>query len=157
MKLKTIIKAEKSNFDWGKWHAGHIQRSSFPLSKVKEKSYKLGKEYKWRVVRFTAHSKRIRVLIVLNEEKQIYRARLGVERDGDMVVLCDHEFHASEPGWHCHYTLQHIDSVTEGAVREGKRKRPSDTDAAAAFNVTEASAVAVAAKRYGFEPKGDLI
>lgn len=156
MRLKTIIQAEKSNIDFGKWTEGHISRSSFPLSKVKEKSYKLGKAYKWRVVRFDALRKRIRVLIVLNKEKEIFRARLGVEDGGDMVVLCDHEFHASEPGWHCHFTLKTVDSLTTGAVRDGKRKRPTNSDASAVFNVTEASALAIASKRYGFDPKGEL-
>lgn len=157
MRLKEIIKADKANLDWGKWQAGHITRSSFPLSKVKEKAYKLGQAYSWRVVRFTALGSRIRVLIVLNTEKEIFRARLAVESAGDLVVLCEHEFHASEPGWHCHYTLRDVDSVTPGAYRDGKRKRPTGTDASAAFNVTEASALAIAAKRYGFEPKGTFI
>lgn len=156
MRLKDIIKAEKTQTDFGAWREGHIQRSAFPMSKVKEKAYKYGKAYKWRLVRFQALGKRVRVLIVLNEEKQIFRARLGVERGNDMAVLCDYEFHASEPGWHCHFTLKQLDSVEEGAARDGKRKRPTASDVGAAFNVTEASALAVAAERYGFKPKGSL-
>ncbi len=80
MRLKEIIKADKANLYWGKWQAGHIIRASFPLSKVKEKAYKLGQAYSWRVVRFTALESRIRVLIILNTDKEIFRARLAVER-----------------------------------------------------------------------------
>lgn len=157
MRLKDIIKAEKSAFDYGKWQTGHIPRHAFPQSKVKEASYKLGPAYRWRVVRFTAMGERIRVKIVLNQSKEIFRAKLGVEVGGDMVVLCEHEFHASEPGWHCHFTTKPLDSVVPGTVRTGKRKRPTKIDVGAVFNVSEATAVDIAAKRYGFDQKGLLI
>jgi hypothetical protein len=157
MRLKTIIKADKSNLQFGKWNVGHITRSAFPLSKVKEKSYKLGKAYKWRLVRFTALERNIRVLIVLNEEKEIFRARLAVEDNSDLIVVCEHEFHASEPGWHCHYSIKDVNSITPGAYRDGKRKRPTSSDVSAVFNVNEANALAIAAQRYGFDPKGDLL
>ncbi|QQQ17420.1 hypothetical protein JIP62_08615 [Brevundimonas vitis] len=157
MRLKDIIKAEKSAFDLGKWQYGHIPRHAFPQSKVKESAYKFGRAYSWRIVRFTALGRRIRVKIVLNESKEIFRAKLGVEEGGDMIVLCEHEFHSSEPGWHCHFTTKPLNSVVAGTVRAGKRKRPTAIDASAVFNVTEATAFDIAAKRYGFDQKGSLL
>ena len=40
MDLKTIIRSAKTNVDTGKWLVGHIPRTAFPLSRLKEKRYK---------------------------------------------------------------------------------------------------------------------
>ena len=157
MNLKEVIKAEKFGIETGQWSAGHIPRSAFPLSKVKDRSYKYGMAYSWRVIKFTCLGRKCRVLLFLNLEKGIYRARLGVEESGDMVVLCDHEFHLSEPGWHCHFTLNAVSSIDPGSARGGKNRRPKLEDPKAIFPVTKGNAVAYAAKRYGFEILGGLI
>lgn len=155
MNLKEVIRAEKTDVDVGQWSAGHIPRAAFPLSKVKDRRYKYGLAYSWRVVKFTCLGKKWRVLVFLNLEKGIYRARLGVEDSGDMVVLCDHEFHASEPGWHCHFTLEELSYIEPGCVRDNKRKRPKMEDPKASFPVTKANALSYAAARYRFEKLGD--
>lgn len=157
MNLAEVIRAQKSSIDVGPWHAGHVPRSAFPLSKVKDRHYKYGPSYSWRVVKFLCLGFRCRVLIQLNEGKQIYRARLGIEVAGDMVCLCDHEFHSSEPGWHCHFTRNDLNSIEPGTVRGGKRRRPRMEDPAATFTVTKANALSLAAKRYGFAIVGDLL
>lgn len=155
MNLKEVIKAEKTDVETGQWHVGHIPRTAFPLSKVKERNYKMGVSYSWRVVKFQCLGKKCRVLIYLNEDKEVFRARLGIEDDGDMLVLCDYEFHSSEPGWHCHFTIKPVSSIEPGVVRGGKRRRPILSDAKATFAVTKANALSVAAKRFGFEKLGD--
>lgn len=86
--------------------AGHIPRKSFPLSKLKNKRFKYGPEYEWRIVTFRALDHAFSLLIMLNENKAIYRASLGMHVDQDVVVLGMHEYHSSEPGWHCHFSLQ---------------------------------------------------
>jgi len=157
MNLKEVIKAEKTGLDVGKWNDGHIPRSAFPLSKVKDKSYKFGPSYSWRVMKFSCLGNKCRVLIILNEGKQIFRARLGIDKDGDMVVLCEYEFHSSEPGWHCHFTLADLESIEPGAARDGKRRRPKMDNPAALFTASKANAVAIAARRFGCEVVGGLI
>ena len=42
IKLKDVIRSEKSNVDTGKWANGHIPRAAFPMSKLKDKRYKFG-------------------------------------------------------------------------------------------------------------------
>ena len=158
MNLAEVIRSKKDAVDLGKWTAGHIPRSAFPLSKVRDKAYKFGPAYSWRLVRFGCDGLKCRVLLILNVEKEIFRARLGIEDSGDIIVLCDHEFHGAEPGWHCHFTAKHVEELDSGAVRgNGKRKRPKMPDPAAKFSVTPANAVALAAARYGFATPGILI
>jgi hypothetical protein len=154
--LKSIIRGAKTNLDVGKWVRGHIPRNVFPMSRVKDKRYKYGPEYAWRVVKFEAEGHQCRILILLNEDKEILRARLGVEVNGDMVVLSDFEFHASEPGWHCHVALKPISQLGSGAARHNAKKWPK-ASSRNEFGVDAASALSVVAKYYNFQAQGELI
>lgn len=157
MNLKEVIRSSKADIDTGKWADGHIPRAAFPLSKVKEKAFKLGKAYSWRLVKFNALGSCFRILIILNKEKEILRCRLGMEESGDMKVLCEHEFHSSEPGWHCHFTQKDVSLLTPGVVRTDlERRRPKVADPMAKFTVTKDGALTIAAERYGL-PKGTLL
>lgn len=156
MNLKDIIRVEKTNLSLGKWGRGHIPRASFPMSRVKDKRYKFGSEYAWRVVQFDADGQRCRILIILNENKEILRARLGVESSGDMIILSDYEFHASEPGWHCHVATEDHTEVNAGAARHDKRKWPM-SPSRTSFGVSEANALSVVAQHFRFEAQGDLL
>ena len=109
MDLKELIRAKKTDVELSKWTSGRVPRSAFPQSLVKERWYRLGKSYHWRTVKFRADGKDCRVLMLINEDKSIFRARLGVEKIGDMIIMCDHEWHASEPGWHCHINRRTVD------------------------------------------------
>lgn len=126
------------------------------MSRLKDKRYKFGPEYKWRVIKFDALGKKCRILVIFNEGKQILRARFGVDINGDMITLCDHEFHATEPGWHCHLTLEPVDRVSPGSARSDKRKwprSPSRQD----FAVDSASALTVVAARFNLNVQGELL
>lgn len=157
MNLADIIRAAKTDIDVGQWRRGHVLRSQFPMSKLKAKRYKYGPEYKWRVVRFAALSVKCRILILVNEGKAIYRARLGVEQGGDLVILCDHEFHADEPGWHCHLTRDDIESIEPGAARVHTTRWPASPEACSRqeFNVSEINALLEAATRFRFSERED--
>ena len=159
MKLSDIIRADKTNVDLGKWQSGHIPRNAFPLSKLKSKRYKYGSEYRWRVVRFVANNLGCRILILLNEGKGIYRARLGVEMDSDLVVLCDHEFHSGEPGWHCHLCGDDIEAIEPGAARTHTVRWPKRPELCSlrTFKVSETSALSEAAARFRFKAQGSLL
>ncbi|TXL72274.1 hypothetical protein FHP25_25920 [Vineibacter terrae] len=105
MKLVEVIRATKVDVEIGKWETGHITRSQFPLSQAKNKNYKFGPDYRWRVVRFRCLGHEWRVLLLLCAPREIFRTTLAVEVGGDLRVVCQHEYHASEPGWHCHLSL----------------------------------------------------
>jgi hypothetical protein len=77
--VADIVRTRKSELETGTWRSGHIPRGQFPLSKAKSKNYKFGPEYKWRVIRFECRGVYCRILLLLNEGKQIFRATLGVE------------------------------------------------------------------------------
>lgn len=159
MKLADVIRAEKTELRIGEWQQGRVPRSTFPMSKVREKYYKFGPEYKWRLVRFNSGDMKCRVLILLNEGKQIFRARLGVEKNGDMVVLCDHEFHASEPGWHCHCARESACGIEPGAARSHTQRWPASASGCSIrdFAVDGKTALTVAAERFNFRAQGKLL
>lgn len=124
MRATDVIQADKTNIELGSWATGHVTAKSFPLSKAKAKNYKYGPSYKWRVVKFDALGHKFRVLVLFNQGKGIFRASLGVEVAADMRVLCMHEFHAKEPGWHCHAHLCEAADVDAGVFRGAMRKWP---------------------------------
>ena len=126
------------------------------MSRLKDRRYKFGQDYAWRVVRLEALGNQCRILILLNESKLIMRARMGVELNGDMVVLCEYEYHASEPGWHCHVTLEEATSAPAGAARRDKKKWPRKSSRLV-FGVDRANALTLVADRFGFEAQGELI
>jgi hypothetical protein len=154
--LKDIIRTQKSNLDTGKWAVGHVPRSAFPMSRLKDKRYRYGSDYSWRLVKFEVGMIACRILILLNESKEILRARLGVEMNGDMVVLSDYEFHATEPGWHCHVTFQSMHAVGPGAARHEKTKWPRQSSRLE-FGVDEKSALSRVAAHFKFGAQGELI
>lgn len=156
MNLKDFIRADKTDIELGKWAKGHIPRTAFPMSLFKDKRYKFGQDYSWRLIKFSALGRKCRILIWFNKDKQILRSRFGVEANNDMIVLCDYEFHATEPGWHCHVSTKDISSVVPGQARDEKIKWPR-VSSRQEFGVTEASAVSVVATRYNFSAQGDLL
>lgn len=113
---------------------------------TKNKNYKKGPDYHWRVATFCALGQSFKVLILINQIKEIYRAYLGVDCGGDMRVLCHHEYHASEPGWHCHLHTGDINGVEPGLMRTGMRRWPQGegTHSKMDFGVTQTNAVAKA-------------
>lgn len=157
MNIKDLIRAEKSGLDTGRWAQGHIPRTAFPMSKVKDRKYKFGPDYRWRVIKFDAAGITCRILVWLNESKEILRARFGVEINSDIVVLCDHEFHASEPGWHCHVTFDEIANVTPGTARADKIKWPRNLKVSGKFTATEASALTIVSDVFRLKTQGELI
>jgi len=125
MNLKTLIGSVKSSVKTGEWRRGEIPRSQWPSRKAKSKFYKWGPLYTWRIITFSVEGRDCRVLLLFNENKQIFRASLGVTSQGDTLVLCDYEFHASEPGWHCHARCGDISSISAGTNRFGAVRLPS--------------------------------
>lgn len=126
------------------------------MSKVSDKSYKFGPDYIHRFVYFEIQQHKYTIWILLNESKSISRARLGLEVGQDMVVLCDHEWHASEPGWHCHFTREDQGKVEPGAVRTGKKRWPRGVNTSE-FGVTKANVIDKTLEFFGAGMKGELL
>lgn len=124
MNLRGIIAAEKSAVDTGDWKRGEIPRPKWPSRRAKAKAYKYGPLYQWRIISFQAGGQDCRVLLLFNESKQIFRATLGVTRGGETTVLCDYEYHASEPGWHCHARCGDLASINPAHNRFGGVRLP---------------------------------
>ena len=61
--------------------------------------------------------RRIPVLVVLNLAKQKIEAILGAIGQGLLRILCSYEYHAGEPGWHCHAACQDVTAVPPGYMR----------------------------------------
>jgi hypothetical protein len=158
MNIADVVRALKTDIHVGDWHSGHIPRASFPLSHARGKNYKFGPDYKWRIVTFDCLRHSFRLLIILNENKEIYRTTLGVEADGDLIVLCQYEFHASEPGWHCHVTFREAESLPHGVTRTHLRRWPgyAVTPSRPDFGAKQSNAVGLATTRFRVSPLGDL-
>ena len=157
--LIEFIRADKSDLNEGMWQTGHVSQSAFPLSRAKKKHFRFGPEYKWRLVRFKALGFKCRVLILFNSQKYICRSTFAVEVENDLAVLCNHEYHADHPGWHCHLVHTPHDKVAPGVIRTGQRRwpGPNANHAKCEFDLSEASALSHVAARYRFQAQGGLL
>jgi hypothetical protein len=162
VRLKDLVRAPKDNIEIGKWQIGKVPKADFPIARA---AYRLGSSFKWCVIRFQALGCECRVLIVQQEAKQKYEAILGVMGpNGTLRILCSYEYHASEPGWHCHATHDEVDTVFQGAMRgpwvkriPGARKihRPQKHQT---FKIGDSdAAIRFAIRRYKIEKKGPLL
>lgn len=128
MNLRALIGAPKHSVKAGEWKRGEIPRPQWPSRRAKSKAYKYGPLYSWRVVSFQALGVECRIRILLNLDKQIFRATFGVTEAGETTVLCDYEFHASEPGWHCHARCGDAAQIDSGTNRFGSKRLPGAGD-----------------------------
>lgn len=124
MKLRGLVGAPKASVNTGSWRKGEIPRSQWPSRRAKAKAYRYGPLYQWRIITFGAKGYDCRVLLLFNESKQIFRARFGVMVGGDTVTVCDYEWHASEPGWHCHAKCDDLTSLDAATNRFGSMRIP---------------------------------
>lgn len=162
MRLKDIIRAPKENIRIGEWHFGKVPKASFPISRT---VYRLGNTFKWCVIEFQALGSDCRVLVVFHEPKQKYEAVLGVlGTTGNLRILCSYEYHASEPGWHCHATHDDVDTIPNGVMRGPwvrrvpAARKPHRIGKHATFRIGDSfAAIHFAQKRYNIEPTGALI
>ena len=158
IRLQEIVSASKSQIHIGLWHQGRVPRADFPIAKG---SYDLGRSYQWCVMKFDALGFECRVLVVLNAPKQKFQAFLGVSEGARLRILCCHEFHAAEPGWHCHASCGDVSKVPEGFMRGPwvRRLRAARrTHRRLNFGVIDLdSAKQVAIKRYKIWTRGPLV
>lgn len=125
MRTKTLILARKASIRTGEWKRGPIPRAQWPSRRAKDKAYKYGPRYQWRIISFLCLGYECRVRILLNIDARILRATFAVTEDGDTKALCDYEWHASEPGWHCHARCGHVEDVDATKNRFGSIRMPA--------------------------------
>lgn len=161
MRLRQIVAASKSKIDLGKWNSGKVPRADFPMAKS---AYALGSSFRWRVIKFEALRTECRVLVVVNAPKQKYQAVLGVMASNGLRILCSYEYHATEPGWHCHATHDDSETLSIGSMRGPWIKRVPGAHKVhrqnkyANFQIADDDgAVHFAIDRYRIRPKGTLL
>ena len=155
MRLASVLRATKTEIAFGTWTAGHMPPSVFRVLK-NQKTMKLGASWSWRVLKFNALGNPFRVLVMLNDDKGICRATLGLEDDELVRVCCVHEFHPSEPGWHCHAVEDVRDSVSHWS-HFGLRRWPRRPDSQATFNADRMRALDAALRFYRVSVAGELL
>lgn len=158
VRLKRIVNAPKSDIKIGPWKSGKVPRAEFAIGKS---PYGLGSSYHWCVISFRSLGVDCRVLVIVNFFKQRFEAILGVVASDGMRVLCSYEYHATEPGWHCHAACGDVSTIPRGYMRGPWVRRipgPRKTHARQTFDVRDQdSARRFAFSCYHIEPKGPLI
>ncbi len=114
IRLRQIVRAPKSNISIGKWQSGKVPRTAFPMAK---QAYGLGSSFRWCVIEFSAIGREYRLLVVLHLQKQKFEAVMGTLENGSLRIICSLEYHATEPGWHCHAACEDIATLPVGYRR----------------------------------------
>lgn len=159
MKLRDVIQAEKTEINIGDWKSGKIPYADFPMPRARSKHYKFGPDFKWCVIRFSALGRNFRVRVLLREGREIFRAALLDCSGAESRVLCEYEYHGTEPGWHCHAHCDQIVGAAASFARFGSIRLPSarNNHRRRAFGVTMANAKQRAMKFYKIEERGPLL
>lgn len=156
--VADVIRATKDNVECGKWEAGPIPKAKFPIARGK---LSLGRGWKWRTVTFKAVGEDFVVLIAISEEKESYRATLAMKSDKTLKVICFHELHTDHWNWHCHLIRGNVHDTFPGVLRDRNLMFAwptfSQRECVVPFDVTEDSALTLAAARYRFAQGGGFL
>jgi hypothetical protein len=136
LKPKTVTKA-------GEWKTGKMTRNAFPLSPAR--SFRLGASWTWRIDVLEIDRVECRLLTAFDPLKQRFMAWLSYQRGDSYTVIARLEFHASEPGLHCHAACDRpVHETPVGIVKPfGTRRVPryGTKHRRIKYDMTEASAL----------------
>lgn len=156
--VAAIIRADKLDVKCSEWESGAIQKAKFPLARSR---LSLGRGWKWRIVTFSALGESFVILVAISEEKESYRATLAMKSDKTLKVICFHELHTDHFNWHCHLIRGNVHNTFPGVLRDGNLTVAwptfSQRECNVPFNVTESSALTLAAARYRFAQGGGFL
>ena len=156
MRVLDVFKGIKTDVKIGPWKSGKIPAADFRLRR-NMKPIRHGSSYRWQLIRFASDGMPCRVLVVLNQEKEIYRATLGQDVDDEVRIICVREFHVKEPGWHCHTVLRCEHGVSSWLHGEMKRLPPQQDDEAVFEVTSDERATALAMRFYRIDISGPLL
>lgn len=158
MYLRAIVAAGKTGIKVGAWRNGKVPKADFPIAR---NALRLGQAFEWCVVTFQALGQEVRVLVLFNIGKAKYDAILGVMANGMVRILCDYQFHSTEPGWHVHATCDSATRIPGGIFRGPWVKRipaARSKHRCNEFGISNQSeALRFALIRYRIEEKGPLL
>lgn len=156
--VADIIRASKTEVKLGEWKDGPIPKATFPLTRNK---LHLGRGWRWRVVTFDACGEAFLVLIAISVEKEYYRATLAMRSGKTLKVLCFHELHTDHWNWHCHLIRGNVHDTFPGVLRDKNLMSAWPTftksECTVDFDVTEGSALSLAAARFRFAKEGGFL
>jgi len=158
LSVADIIRADKQDVRIGGWEAGPVPTAKFPLTRRK---LRLGRGWRWRVVTFNALQEQFVVLVAISEEKEYYRATLAMRSGKTLKVVCFHELHTDHWNWHCHLIRGNVHETFAGVLRDKNLMSAWPTftksECSVPFNVTEESALSIAAARFRFAQGGGFL
>jgi len=156
--VADIIRSTKQDVKVGSWETGPIPKARFPLIRGK---LSLGRGWKWRTVTFSALGQQFVVLVAISSEKESYRATLAMHAGKTLKVVCFHELHTDHWNWHCHVIRGNVHETFPGVLRDKNLMSAwpmfSQSECTVPFDVTEDSALTVAAARYRFAQGGGFL
>jgi hypothetical protein len=127
MRTKDVIRAPKSDVQFGGWNVGRMSKTVFPLGRSGKGAIRLGAAFQWGVITFSAFGRSFRVLVGVDHAKEEYYAYLGEIHGGDTRMLASYEFHSTHGGWHVHAGCGDISAIPVGRyMGPWKRKLPKD-------------------------------
>lgn len=156
--VADIIRANKQDVKIGGWETGPVPKAKFSLTRNK---LSLGRGWKWRVVTFAALQQQFVVLVAISEEKECYRATLAMKDGKTLKVICFHELHTDHWNWHCHLIRGNVHDTFPGVLRDKNLMSAwpifTKRECTVPFDVTEESALTIAAARFRFAEGGGFL
>jgi hypothetical protein len=123
VRVKDIIRAQKTVTAWGAWKQEKMPHSTFPLRRGKRRAYMLNAQWRWRLVHFKALGEAFRLLIAWRPDVEEFVYYLGQDVKGDTRVVLALSFHGTHPGWHVHTHCGHVEDLPVGVMRSHVHKR----------------------------------
>lgn len=108
------IKQRKTATNLGKWEDGKVPARVFPLHGG---GVPFGGKCRWRVLALSSDGHDLKLLVVINIEKQVFMAVLGEIVDTKLYVIASLESHATHPGVHCHASCARNLPAYSGSMR----------------------------------------
>jgi hypothetical protein len=155
MRVAAVIRAPKTNVRTREWTEGKIPASEFRF-RPHQPAKKLGRSWLWRVITFSALGEQFRLLIVFHEPKQMCSLTLGLVHGDLVTVVCIHEYHPNEPGWHCHSVRDCHQGANDWTHRR-LRRFPRKPVPGARFGLDRRGATALAVRFFVLGSPGPLL
>lgn len=167
MNIFEIVKASKSNVNWGDWTDKKPKKADFPMSKKRGNIFPITRKWRWVTIDFDALGRKFVVFVTYHKDVPEFQAVLAERLPQDTRTLSRLEYHGRHPvlGWHVHACCGDVSELELGITKpKGQKRIPSahNFHRQAEFTSGEDSmsdtlAFKIAAKRYGLPYNKDLL